>query len=86
MRQALAARTGLDGRHAFLQATRFCDVSDPEIVCLAESLRRFEQWLARTHPACYLAYLTLPTEPSGRRTAQLPPRPKYSSWVAMQTS
>ena len=34
MRQALAARTGLDGRHAFLQATRFCDVSDPEIVCL----------------------------------------------------
>ena len=40
MRQALAARTGLDGRHAFLQATRFCDVSDPEIVCLAESLRR----------------------------------------------
>ena len=48
---------------------------------------RFEQWLARTHPACYLAYLTLPAlRPAGRRSAQLLPRPKYSSWVAMQTS
>ena len=40
MQQVLATSTALDGQHAFLGATRFCDLSDPEIVCLAEGLRR----------------------------------------------
>ena len=39
MQQTLAASTELDGHYAFLRATRFCDVSDPEIAYLAESLR-----------------------------------------------
>jgi len=38
MQQALAACTKV--YDAFLRATRFCDVSNPEIVCLAAGLRR----------------------------------------------
>lgn len=40
MQQVLAADTGLGDHHALLCATRFCDTSHPEIICLAESLRR----------------------------------------------
>ena len=38
IQQALAASSGLDGHDAFPRAMRFCDVSDPDIVCLAQSL------------------------------------------------
>ena len=40
MQQALTANSGLDGHDAFLRAMRFWDVSDPDIVCMAQSLRR----------------------------------------------
>src|ERR1700682_5639174 len=42
MQQTLA-RTGLENSDAFLSTTRFCDASDPDIGCLAETLRRDTQ-------------------------------------------
>jgi hypothetical protein len=43
MQQMLAEGTRLYDGDAFLSATRFCDVSDPDICCLAETLRRDTQ-------------------------------------------